>query len=301
MLNSQYQKQVELLLLVFPEIAKIDAFALHGGTAINLFIKDLPRLSVDIDLTYVPIQDRDTTLAEMARLLGDLEATLMKRFPRLRFNNQSQKGKLIITQGRTQIKIEVNLVKRGCLMPPERKMLCQKAANQFKAFVAVPMVPFGQVYGGKICAALDRQHPRDLFDVKNLLVNEGITESIKEGFLLYLLSASRPIHELLNPSFTDQRKAFDNQFKGMTSEPFSYPEFEETRAVLVQKIHQSLTEADKQRIASFQRLEPCWDTVDFSRFPAIQWKVQNLEHLRTNDPAKFAHQGSELEKVLMGM
>ena len=67
------------------------------------------------------------------------------------------------------------------------------------------------------------------------------------------------------------------------------------------KIHQSLTEADKQRIASFQRLEPYWDTVDFSRFPAIQWKVQNLEHLRTNDPAKFAHQGSELEKVLMGM
>ena len=301
MVNNQYQKQVELLLLVLPEVAMIDAFALHGGTAINLFIRDLPRLSVDIDLTYVPIQDRETTLAEVARLLEGLERSLMKRFPRLRINNQRSKGKLIITQGRTQIKIEVNLVKRGCLTPPQRQLLCQKATSQFKAFVAVPMVPFGQVYGGKVCAALDRQHPRDLFDVKQLLANEGITEPIKEGFLLYLLSASRPIHELLNPSFKDQSKAFENQFKGMTLEPFSYQEFEETRELLVQEIHQSLTEADKQLIASFQRLKPCWDTVDFSHFPAIQWKVQNLEHLRTNDPAKFAHQGSKLEKVLMGM
>ena len=174
-MHSVYQKQVELLLLILPEVAKIKEFALHGGTAINLFIRDLPRLSVDIDLTYVHIQDRDTTLAEMERLLGGLEATLIKRFPRFRINNQSTKGKLIISRGRSQIKMEVNLVKRGCLSTPQKAMLCQKAATHFKAFVAIPMVPFGQVYGGKICGALDRQHPRDIFDVKYLLENEGIT------------------------------------------------------------------------------------------------------------------------------
>ena len=101
--------------------------------------------------------------------------------------------------------------------------------------MALPMVSFGQVYGGKICAALDRQHPRDLFDVKHLLANEGITEPIKEGFLLYLLSASRPIHELLNRVLRIKARLLRDQFKGMTLEPFSYQEFEETRELLARK------------------------------------------------------------------
>lgn len=297
-MHSVYQKQVELLLLILPEVAKISAFALHGGTAINLFIRNQPRLSVDIDLTYVPIQDRDTTFAEMERLLGGLEATLIKRFPRLRINNQSTKGKLIISRGRSQIKIEVNLVKRGCLSTPQKVMLCQKAATHFKAFVAIPMVPFGQVYGGKICAALDRQHPRDLFDVKYLLENEGITEEIKEGFLLYLLGASRPIHEILQPTRKDQRKALENQFIGMTQEPFSYAEFEHIREKLIQEIHSALTDHDKNLIMSFQQLAPDWDTAGFSHFPAIQWKLHNLHTLRSNDLKKFEKQSAMLRKVL---
>lgn len=51
-MNDKYNHQVRLLLAVLPEIAKEHCFALHGGTAINLFIRNMPRLSVDIDLTY---------------------------------------------------------------------------------------------------------------------------------------------------------------------------------------------------------------------------------------------------------
>ena len=134
--------------------------------------------------------------------------------------------------------------------------------------------------------------------MKHLLEQEGITKEIKEGFLLYLLSASRPIHEILQPTRKDQRKALENQFMGMTQESFSYADFEHIREKLIQEIHSALTGTDKQLIMSFQQLKPAWGTVDFSRFPAIQWKLQNLQRLRINDGKKFEKQASMLRKVL---
>lgn len=62
-MNEAYKRQVKLLLDVLPEIAKEDCFAMHGGTAINLFLQDMPRLSVDIDLAYVGLEVRAEALA----------------------------------------------------------------------------------------------------------------------------------------------------------------------------------------------------------------------------------------------
>lgn len=61
-MNEAYKKQAELMLSVLPEVAKEQCFAMHGGTAINLFVRDMPRLSVDIDLTYVEIDSREVAL-----------------------------------------------------------------------------------------------------------------------------------------------------------------------------------------------------------------------------------------------
>lgn len=68
---NSYKDQVALLLTVLPEVAKQKCFALHGGTAINLFIRDMPRLSVDIDLTYIPIEDKETS---MNTIIAELKA-----------------------------------------------------------------------------------------------------------------------------------------------------------------------------------------------------------------------------------
>ena len=63
-MNRQiYRSQVALLLRIIPCVYKIEDFAVHGGTAINLFHSNMPRYSVDIDLTYIPIEDRETSLA----------------------------------------------------------------------------------------------------------------------------------------------------------------------------------------------------------------------------------------------
>lgn len=122
--------------------------------------------------------------------------------------------------------------------------LCDKAQEEFDAFCVILVLFMGQLYGGKICAALDRQHPRDLFDVKYLLENEGFTEDIKKGFMLLLLSSSRPLNEMLQPNLIDQKAAMVNQFEGMSSESFTYDDLEKARVPLIENIRQNLTAKD---------------------------------------------------------
>lgn len=74
MMKEAYKKQVSLLLDILPEVAKEDVFALHGGTAINLFCLNMPRLSVDIDLTYIPAsEDRDRDLQNIRSALENIK------------------------------------------------------------------------------------------------------------------------------------------------------------------------------------------------------------------------------------
>jgi predicted nucleotidyltransferase component of viral defense system len=297
-MEKVYRQQVSLLLSVLPEVAKEKCFALHGGTAINLFIRDMPRLSVDIDLTYLLIEDRETSLKNIAEALERIKISIEKVVPGVRVVARLDAGKLQISANRADIKLEVNLVNRGVLSEPKDLTLCSKAQNQFEAFCTMPVVSVGQLFGGKIVAALDRQHPRDLFDVKYLLQTEGFTDEVKEGFLLCLLCSERPINEVIAPNFQDQRSALDNQFEGMTDENFSYEEFEAIREKLVETIHQGLTERDKKFLLSVKNLTPDWSIYDFQRFPSIKWKLQNLEKLKNKNPEKHKEQYEALKAKL---
>ena len=295
---SNYKQQVSLLLQILPEVAKEPIFALHGGTAINLFVRDMPRLSVDIDLTYIPIEDRKMSFRNIIETLGRLKTKLERILPEAKISLKRETLKVQITTAKAQIKIEVNQINRGIMNKTVTLPLCDKAQEEFDAFCAVPIVPLGQLYGGKICAALDRQHPRDLFDVKYLLKYEGFTNEIKKGFLLLLLSSNRPLHEMLHPNFIDQRETLVNQFEGMSPEPFAYEDFEKSRMELINAIHQNLTDKDKEFILGFSNGTPNWDTYDFERFPAIQWKLQNLIKLKNSNPEKHESFITSLKNVL---
>lgn len=286
------------MLQVLPEVAKEAVFALHGGTAINLFVRDMIRLSVDIDLTYVPIEDRKTSFKNSIDSLSQVKARLEKIIPEATIKLNRETLKLQITAIKAQIKIEVNQINRGILDEPVTMPLCEAAQEEFDVFCAVPVVPLGQLFGGKICAALDRQHPRDMFDVKYLLQNEGFTEEIKKGFMLFLLSSKRPLHEMLHPNFIDQRETMANQFEGMSPEPFTYADFEKTRKELVNEIRQNLTEKDKEFILNFGKGAPDWSMLDFERFPAVKWKLQNLIILKKNNPSKYDDLVVALKDVL---
>lgn len=297
-MEEAYKEQVALLLKVLPEVGKEKCFLLHGGTAINLFIRDMPRLSVDIDLTYAWIEDRATSLEKIAGALERIKANVEAVVPNVHVTHQVQAAKLLIAARGAQIKLEVNLTNRGLWGEPQSLLLCKKAQNEFDAFCATSTVSFGQLYGGKICAALDRQHPRDLFDVKYLLQNEGFSEEVRIGFILCLLGSDRPIHELLQPHFQDQWLAMDNQFTGMTVEEFSYAEYEAVRDELVKTVQISLTQQDKKFLLGFNNLEPDWSIYDFNAYPSVQWKLQNLEKLKAANPDKHAEQQQALRDKL---
>ncbi len=296
--NPAYKKQVALLLNVLPEVAKENCFALHGGTAINLFVRDMPRLSVDIDLTYLPIEDRNTSLANIAKALERIKANIEKVVPGARVNHKEEIGKLLISAQGNTIKLEVNPVKRGVIGNTARMPLCNKAQEEFDVFCAIDLVPLGQLYGGKICAALDRQHPRDIFDVKYLMANEGFSEAVKTGFLFSLLSSDRPLNEILSPNYLDQRLAMENQFAGMSKEEFSYEEYEAVRETLVSTIHASLTKEDKEFLLNFKNRTPDWSRYDFQNFPAISWKLQNLQTLKERNPDKHQKMYTTLQALL---
>ena len=295
---SSYKNQVSLLLQVLPEVAKETCFALHGGTAINLFIREMPRLSVDIDLTYIPIEDRSISLKNIIEALSSIKTNIERVVLKVKITLKEEILKLLITTTKAQIKIEVNQINRGVLGEIVELPLCENAQEEFNAFCAISVVSLGQLYGGKICAALDRQHPRDLFDVKYLLQNEGFTNDIKKGFVLCLLSSNRPLNEMLQPNLIDQQETMVNQFEGMSSESFTYEDFEASRAQLIETIHRNLTAKDKEFLLSFNNLTPDWSIYDFERFPAVQWKLQNLKMLKTKNLEKFNKFKVFLEEVL---
>lgn len=297
-MNASYKKQVQLLLDVLPEVAKEDCFAMHGGTAINLFYHDMPRLSVDIDLTYVPVTDRNDSLEGINQALQRMQASIQAIRGSIQVEHRVDVCKLQVTERDVLVKIEVNTVGRGLIADKVKMALCDKAQEMFEVFCAMPVVSMSQLYGGKLCAALDRQHPRDLFDVKLMFKEFGFTDDIKRGLIYGLVSSTRPAHEMLDPNLLDQRSAYENQYLGMSDIPFSYEDYEQTRNDLVRTIRESLTPEDKAFLLSFNRLEPDWTQYDFQNFPSVRWKMQNLEKLRNSQPQKWQEQLDKLEALL---
>ncbi|WP_296936870.1 nucleotidyl transferase AbiEii/AbiGii toxin family protein [uncultured Marinobacter sp.] len=297
-MNETYKKQVQLLLAVLPEVAKEECFAMHGGTAINLFVRDMPRLSVDIDLTYIELNTRTEALAGINAGLLRVKQRIGALRPSIHVQHKEDVCKLQLEEGGVTIKIEVNMVGRGLLGRVEKMPLCDAAQDAFDAFCAMPVVPLAQLYGGKLCAALDRQHPRDLFDVKLLLENEGLSDEIKRGLLYGLICSNRPTHEMLDPNLLDQRAAFEYQFEGMSAIAFSYDDFEVTRRALIEQVRSCFDDQDKAFLLSLNRLRPDWSIYDYQVFPAVKWKLLNLERFKKNRPNEYAQQLQALDDVL---
>jgi predicted nucleotidyltransferase component of viral defense system len=302
MIAPQYRAQVDLLLQVLPHVAKEDCFALKGGTGINLFVRDMPRLSVDIDLTYLPFDDRATAMAGIGAALRRIQTRVETAIPRSKTTLIPQRdgpeAKLVCQVPGAQIKVEVNTTIRGHVLPPRIMDIAAAAEAEFARFVSASVLSHAELFGGKICAALDRQHPRDLFDVHHMLANEGFTDDVRLGFITLLISHSRPLNEMLHPNFLDQAQAYESQVAGMAFTPFSYADFEASRDALVQTIRRSWTDSDRAFLLGFKKGDPDWGLlplVDLSRMPAVQWKLANIRKLVTQNPLKHAEQLKALE------
>lgn len=300
--NNPFTEQVRLLVALLPSVAKQSCFALKGGTAINLFLRDMPRLSVDIDLAYLPVEDRDASLAGIDTVLGEITVDIERHIPRAEVKASVLKGtgkrlKLLVRQGDTNVKIEVSQVLRGSVYPAEDRQLSARAEKAF-GFARMPVLSFEDLYGGKICAALDRRHPRDLYDVYWLLQHEGIEERLKNAFMVYLISHNRPMVELLAPQHQDIAPMYRAELADMTYKPVGLERLQETLQHLVREIHAAMTDADRHFLLALKQGTEDWRNFplpEVARLPAVQWKMFNLARM---NPVKRRQAAAKLEKVL---
>ena len=156
MARETYLAQVHLLMRLLPVVSTEPAFALKGGTAINLFHRDMPRLSVDIDLAYLPIEDRATSLnaidAAYDRITSQINKLPGASAQRIAGGGAGDTRILANADGVT-VKIETSPVMRGAFMgfghhhvgltggPKTGRMIAQMISGRTPNFDVAPYAP----------------------------------------------------------------------------------------------------------------------------------------------------------------
>jgi len=206
--------------------------------------------------------------------------------------------KLFASTEDATVKVEPNLIMRGSVQAPEDRDLCRAAQERFELFVSTRTLSTADLYGGKLCAALDRQHPRDLFDVKLLLDDTGLTRDILRAFVVYLAGHNRPMSELLAPRLQDIRRLYADHFIGMTSEEVPFDDLVRIQRKLASTLVRALDDDEKDFLISMKRGEPEWSRLGIehlAELPALQWKLINI---RKMDSAKHKAALARLVKAL---
>ena len=282
MIRSVYRDQVDLLLEVLSSVLDDSSLALKGGTAINLFIMNMPRLSVDIDLTFTKVTDRFQFQKDIVKVFEGFQNRLKAYTIEVFKTSDGLPKQARISNRQSQIKIDLNLILRGTVFPPSERTLCEKASIEFEKSVTINCVSFEDLYAGKICAALDRQHPRDLYDIKLFFEQHTFTEQLRKAFLVYLISSNRPIHELVYPNLLDQRDVYQREFVGMVEHHVDYEELERARLTLINTILNDLTINDKEFLVSVNQGKPEWSLIDLDHvkdLPGVKWKLININKM----------------------
>lgn len=298
-MNPVYLDTARLLTQIAPLVFVDDTFALKGGSAINLFVRDMPRLSVDLDLVFPDhTPPRQRALARINEAIRQAAARLTKRgFQTHVPAADAGETKLLVRRGPVEIKIEVNFVMRGTVHPVRRASLSPVARDVLMADLDIPLVSLEDLYGGKLVAALDRQHPRDLFDVMQLFAHEGITPGIRRAFIVYLASSNRPVHEVLFPPLRDIQHDYAHNFTGMTAEPVPLDALLGARERMMRELQQGLDDDERRFLLSLVAGAPDWSRLGIAHLehlPGIRWKLHNLTQLQKANAQKFAEQADAL-------
>lgn len=204
--------------------------------------------------------------------------------------------KMVVRDTLAQVKVAVNCVFRGTLYGVKPSPLVQAAQEMFTTDIALPVLHTPELYGSKLVAAMDRQHPRDLFDVRLMLDKFGLDADIVNCFVAYLAGHNRPVHEVLFSKSLPEDKlriVYHNDFEGMTLQPVPFEVLVATQAEMHEMLPVALTDAQRRFLLSLVRLEPDWSLMPYSHLkdlPAIQWKMLNLTKLKKAKPHHFDEQ-----------
>lgn len=301
--DRRYTDRVRLLVEILPVLAQEPRFALKGGTAINLFEHDLPRLSVDIDLAWLPVHDFAEDTALIAEALTGLADTLRARPLQLQVQLSAGEGtgtvtRLVASRGRARVQIETTPVTRGTVHPV-RSMVVRPRVEEAFGFAEVQVLDFADLYAGKLAAALSRQHPRDLFDVGLLLEDERADQALWWTFLVYLTCSPKPAWEMLAPRApADFSSTFDAHFKGMTTAPIAVEALLKSRERLLLRVAGWLDGPSCAFLRSVEGEQPDFGLIGLphaAELPAVRRKLHNLA--QRTEAKRLADRG-RLEEAL---
>lgn len=282
--REAYERQVALLVRILPLLAAEKDFALKGGTAINLFVRDFPRLSVDIDLTYLPVQPWKKAIqgidAGLARVADAVTNSVRGAQVAAQRSAEGHIERLHVQAG-AAVKIEVTPMMRGVVYDPVLTPVTEAVEDRY-GFAETWVVSQPDLYAGKIVAALDRQHPRDLYDVKLLLENEGVSDELRHAFIAYLLSSAKGLNAILKPPRRDLVRKYEQEFVGMTTDDTPLRALLDVRETLIETMVGAMPEAHRRFLVSFKRGEPDWSLLAHAHvadLPAVQYRMQKLAEL----------------------
>lgn len=230
------------------------------------------------------MQPRDQSLKEIEAAPKRIADRIKAQIAGSQVTEGSAEGrvnKLFAQLGPATVKIEVTPVLRGCVFAAAVQSVKETVEDEF-GLAEMQVLSHADLYAGKLVAALDRQHPRDFFDVRDLLANEGITEDLRKAFVVYMLSHHRPMAEVLDPQRREMKEDYDHGFVGMTDEPVSLATLEETREQLIATIIGDMPDAHRKFLVSFEEGAPDWDLLGLESvpdLPAVKWRQLNLDKL----------------------
>lgn len=283
--SSKFYEQVRLLLRILPLVGEEDCFALKGGTAINLFFREFPRLSVDIDLVYLRDGARNEALADISQALNRIAASIEKAFEPVDvirdYLDKPDALRLLVRKDGVTVKVELSPVIRGTVYPTETRSVVPLVEEQL-GYAEMQVVSVEDLYAGKLCAAFDRQHPRDFFDVLLLMGADGITDRIRKAFIVYLASHPRPMEEILSPRWASVDEKYEEEFQGMTDRAISAEELLAAAKDALRTILSTMIREEKRFLCSLYERDPDWSLLDIDgveKLPALQWKLRNIRNM----------------------
>lgn len=296
-----YQQQVKLVIQLLTLVDSETCFALKGGTAINLFVENLPRLSVDIDLVYLPHDSREKALNHIREALDRLSLKIKQKWRAAQvtkaYHDKNDALRLVVKVNSVVVKVELSPVLRGTVFESERLSVVSAVEEKF-GYAEINVISKADLYAGKLCAALDRQHPRDIFDVMLYFRHNKWNEALKKAFLVYLISHPRPISELLSPHIKPLDALFANEFKGMAFIEVSLDELIKTQKQLFATITTIFSDDERKFLLSFQSGLADWSLLGLeavNQLPAVEWKILNIKRMSSN---KLVQEITKLENIL---
>lgn len=256
---------------------------MKGGTALNFFWFDYPRLSVDLDLVYLPVSSRQTFLAETDHALQRIAARIRQTDPSMTVNftrhpHSNTISKLHCRQHNVEAKVEVALGQRQHVFPTVTGEF-QPATVADLGPATTLLLSFPETCAGKCHAVLDRLHPRDLFDARTILNEADLTPKVRTAFIVDMLGQGKPIGEMLSPRLKVHGQDAWNSLGRLLPTPVDRQDLFQALADLKHQLVQHMPSHHRDFLQSFIRGHPDWSLLEIPSvrdFPAVRWRMQNL-------------------------